>query len=291
MVNTRSQNTLNHDNFEDAQTSSSTDTVTNNIHNMNQCNVTVKLPQFWTSCPHAWFIQVELLFELKNIINDDLKYKYVIASLTEDIILKILDIVQVPPQEDKYKILKNILCERYTISDESRLEEIISNTPLGDKKPSELFREFTMLANTLPVTKELIFKLWKRKLPLTIQAHLTSSGIQSIDDKVTLADKLHQNTNTHIAEVYSTDNNLKDHFVQLTSAICKSIDALNINIAQLNNSQSKLTQNFSNTKQYSKYPHSNLDNICWYHSKFGKKALKCEETCKFFKQFQNKTLN
>ena len=288
MVNTRSsQNNVNQDNFVDAETSSSTPSF-NNVQN----NTIVKLPQFWSTCPHAWFIQVDLLFEIKNILNDDLKYKFVITSLTEDVILKILDIVQNPPQEDKYKILKNTLCERYSISDESRLEEIICNSPLGDKKPSELFREFTLLANTLPVTKELIFKLWKRKLPTHIQAHLTSSGIQSIEDKISLADKLHQNTNTqNISEIKSKEDGITNHFVQLTTAICESINALNVNIAQLNKSQPKFN-NFTNTKQYSNNHGIHLNsNICWYHLKFGKNALKCNESCKYFKQYQNKSLN
>lgn len=306
MVLTRSQ-TNEQDTFHDATTtqsatengtSSSTEVQQNVISNHQNHVSVLKLPQFWTSCPHAWFIQIDMQFQMHNIGDDNLKYQYVITSLSQDVILKILDVVQNPPLNAKYEFIKRILCERFSLGDEARFEEIISNCQLDGRKPSDLFRELTALAGPLSfVTPELIFKLWQRKLPQHIQIHLTSSGLKSIDEKVTLADKIYQMCSPSVSIVNSTEsvpNNAMQNFTQMTTTLNESINTLNLNIAEMKNKNfnnphdNNLSRNSSRSFQRRR---NFSENTCWYHTRFGNRALKCIEPCKFFNNFQTQSLN
>lgn len=320
MVLTRSQTNNVGDTFQDAVTTQPTENTTQNginyqpnttntenhtvsnsntqqhTTNYNQ-NPNLKIPQFWTYCPQAWFLQIDMQFQLHNIEDDTVKYQYIVTSLSQEAILKILDIVQNPPLTQKYETIKKILCERFSLSDERRLEEIMSDAQLGDRKPSELFRELTIMGGPLSfVSRELIFKFWQRKLPRDIQIHLTSSGLSSVDEKVILADKIYQMSSPNIAVVNSTEaspSELIRDLTQLTTTLNENINKLSLNIDAINragnnpdrnNFSKNFTRSFQNRKPNSQY-------VCWYHQRFGNKALKCEESCKFFNNFQSKSLN
>lgn len=308
MVLTRSQTSTRDDDFLDALPAQNPPTSTT-INNDNENQTTVnsrpltfspipnlKIPQFWSSLPEAWFLQVDLQFQLHNITNDDTKYQFIITSLSQDAILKVLDIVQNPPLTQKYDAVKEALCKRFSLSEESRLEAILSDSQLGDRKPSDLFHELTILAGPLSfVSRELIFKLWLRKLPRNVQLHLTSSRIPSIDEKVILADNIFQLSNPSTSVMNSTEIsqvNLLQNFAELTSKLNENIDKLTLNVDALNN----MNTTNSNAKKFSKNPSRSFHNrrneyVCWYHSRFGDKALKCEESCSFFRSFQSKPLN
>lgn len=125
MVLTRSQNGNNDDTSHDATTTNQ-NASTNNFLSVPNNNIKLKLPQFWTSCPHVWFIQIETQFQLHNIENDNIKYQYVITFLSQDAILKVLDIIKNPPIINKYDNIKKTLCERFSLDEESRFGEIIA---------------------------------------------------------------------------------------------------------------------------------------------------------------------
>ena len=111
-----------------------------------------------------------------------------------------------------------------------------------------------------------------------MQIHLTSSGIQTIDEIVTLADKILVSSNQAI------ENDPIQDVIKLTSILAENINQLTLNISQMNNKNFKT--NYKNRKQT-----QTTENIWWYHFRFGDKALKCERFCKFFNNFQSKNLN
>ena len=66
----------------------------------------LKLPQFWVENPFAWFTHIEILFSLNNIIDEHLKYQYVVVNLPEEVITKVIDIIQEPLTINKYTQIK-----------------------------------------------------------------------------------------------------------------------------------------------------------------------------------------
>ena len=75
----------------------------------------VKLLKFWIENHHARFIHVETLFNIHNISDENVKYQNVIVALSQEVVAKIIDIVQVPSTTNKYEKFKNALSERFLL--------------------------------------------------------------------------------------------------------------------------------------------------------------------------------
>ncbi|XP_037820416.1 uncharacterized protein LOC119609643 [Lucilia sericata] len=95
------------------------------------CASSVKLPQFWTNCPEAWFVHAEMQFATKGTTIDQTKYEYIITALPQDVIIKVLDIIQNPTTTDRYLNLKKGLIERHPLSETSKLDKILSNSDMA----------------------------------------------------------------------------------------------------------------------------------------------------------------
>lgn len=249
-----------------------------------------KLPTFMTNCPEAWFLLIEGQFLIQNITNDFLKFHYVFCALPQEVITKIIDIVNPPPTENKYQCIKKTLLERFSISDEEKLEQLLSNSQLGDRKPSELYRDLkSLVSSDSIISQELLFKLWFRKLPQYLQVHLTSSSDKSVNEQIILADKLINLTsrNQNCSVIGSSDikplEQCIQNLTQLTTTLYQHIDKINLDVAELKTDRRNFQHYTSGVKSPSRSKYSNnQNNLCWYHQKFGDKAFKCIKPCKFF---------
>src|SRR5580765_4829632 len=62
----------------------------------------VKLPIFWRKQPKLWFAQLGSEFLVYRIRSDDIKYSSVIRHLDEQALVAISEIIENPPEKDKY---------------------------------------------------------------------------------------------------------------------------------------------------------------------------------------------
>ena len=120
------------------------------------CNMTVtwldflccfKLPVFWADHPRVWLQQAEAQFALRNITADDTKYHYLVAALDQTTALRVIDILEDPPQHDKYGNLKRRLTDIFGLSRRQRADRLldIGLQSLGDRRPSQLMDEMLAL--------------------------------------------------------------------------------------------------------------------------------------------------
>ncbi|XP_017487053.1 PREDICTED: uncharacterized protein LOC108375436 [Rhagoletis zephyria] len=149
----------------------------------------VKLPQFWTSCPEAWFVHTEMQFNMKNITQDTTKYEHTITALPQEVIVTILDFIQNPPHNNKFSELKKILIEKHSLSENRKLDKILPDSEMGDRKPSELYRSLMLLAGS-NFSQDILKRLWLRKLPKNLSTILASSSTNDINELVKLADNI-----------------------------------------------------------------------------------------------------
>lgn len=98
--------------------------------------ITVRPLPFWKSDPLVWFDQIEAQFSLNGITKDSTKYD--VSAVDTEIISQVSDIVQAPPKDNKYQTLKDRLINTYTNSDEKKLQKLLIEIELGDRKPSTL---------------------------------------------------------------------------------------------------------------------------------------------------------
>ncbi|GFW54360.1 transposon Ty3-I Gag-Pol polyprotein [Trichonephila clavipes] len=94
--------------------------------------IAFKAPPFWESDPELWFFQVESQFLLAGISNDSTKFHAVIAALNSNILSCIRDLVKNPPKESAY----SPPLQYFSQSDASRLNLLLHDLQLGDKRPS-----------------------------------------------------------------------------------------------------------------------------------------------------------
>ncbi|KAL7299839.1 hypothetical protein TKK_0007579 [Trichogramma kaykai] len=85
----------------------------------NKCD----LPRFWRSAPKAWFVQAECLFAAKSVTEDNEKFNLLVGAFDQDTAVELMDVIDPPPSENKYKTLKEAIVHRTTDSTEKQLQD------------------------------------------------------------------------------------------------------------------------------------------------------------------------
>ncbi|XP_037825738.1 uncharacterized protein LOC119613772, partial [Lucilia sericata] len=203
-------------------------------------STTIKLPQFWTNCPEAWFIHAEMQFTNRRVT----KYEYIVTSLPQDVIVTVLDVFQNPPTGNRYDHLKKILIDRHSMIENRKLDKILSDSEIGDRKPSEFYRSLALHSNS-NFSPDVLKKIWLRKLPKSLNVALTGSNLTDINELTRLADNiwevLHGNEIASVNDntpIHSNSSNLEkvvENLVQATTNICNSFNNLSLDIASIRN--------------------------------------------------------
>lgn len=234
--------------------------------------VSVRIPPFWRNNPALWFKQVESQFITSGITLDSTKFHTVVGSIDANVLSEVSDIILNPPESNMYETLKKNIQERFMDSEEKRLKRLLREIEIGDKKPSTLLREMMCLAGN-KVSDELLKSLWIQRLPKQTQAILSVSS-ESLNKLAVMADKIADTAESWDVSVINTKTSSEttSHIRNLEmkiEALTKQIEVLSSH----SRSRSK-----SRTRSNSK---SNGKPLCWYHYKFGERAVKCVQPCSF----------
>lgn len=273
--------------------------------------VSLKLPPFWTADPLVWFAQIESQFATRGITSQRTKYEYVVASLNQDIAMEVRDILISPPADQPFSTLKEKLLLRTTVSEQRRLQTLLTTVELGDRTPSQLLREMQRLLgeSAQQIDQALIRELFLQRLPPSIRMILASTGPDiSLDAQATLADKMME-VSPALHQVHSVEQGQRrserperqsDEYPDRKpeqSLKCDmrdlkwQMEELTQKVDQLMNSRSRPESRSSNPAprprqrsqsgnrpEGTRYPFRN--DTCYYHFKFGDKATRCEGPCK-----------
>ncbi|XP_077485401.1 uncharacterized protein LOC144095600 [Amblyomma americanum] len=151
----------------------------------------MKLPPFWTGEPELWFVQVESQLAARRITADSTKYHHVVGSLPPATASEVWDLLLTPPEENAYQTLKETLIRRVTPTEPERLQQLLREAELGDRRPSHLLRHMQQLAGgTTASDGRLVRELFLQRLPTSVRIGLTASGERDLAKLAELADKL-----------------------------------------------------------------------------------------------------
>ncbi|GBP17365.1 hypothetical protein EVAR_70487_1 [Eumeta japonica] len=150
--------------------------------------VSVKVPPFWPEQPEIWFAQVEAQFNISGINNDISRFNTVVAAIESGVLAQISDAILSPPEKDKYVNLKSCIIERYCDSEQKKIQKLISEIDLGDKRPTQLLNELSGLAKG-KINDEFLKSLWLQRLPTHVRAILQASNAD-LPELAKLADKI-----------------------------------------------------------------------------------------------------
>lgn len=203
----------------------------------------VKLPSFWIREPDIWFVQAESQFALRGITSDETKYHHLVSSLDNVSASRMRNILKNPPATEKYKALKDILLQTFSLSEEQRAASLLDLPELGDMSASELMDK--MLGLLGEHSSCFLFKhIFLRRLPDDVRAILTHSKIDDMRELALAADALMQTKSVSCSATFQRQSPSK--------------------------------------KKYSTHGKRNND-VCFFHRRFGKSAYKCVPPCSFVK--------
>lgn len=236
--------------------------------------VAVKLPEFWKNDPTMWFAQAEAQFALANVVRDHTKFYHIIAKVDQSVICHVADLVTTPPAENKYDAVKERLISRFQVSAQGRLELLLSACDLGDMRPTHLLAKMTELAAGLNVTEDLLKMLFLQRMPPNVKSILAISD-GTIGKLAEMADKM-MDSSTHQVSATANDASSGD-----TSDLRDQIAALTAVIRNLKTGSGATR---SRSASRSSVKDMSGHEICWFHRKYGGRALKCSEPCQFGNQ-------
>ena len=131
--------------------------------------VGLKLPMFWAD-------------HQRNVTADNTKYHYVVAALDQATALHVIDMLEDPPQHNRYDNLKRRLTDIFGLQRVDQLLDICLHG-LGDRRPSQLMGEMlALLGSHKPCM--LFESIFLRCMPEDIRLQLATS---SVDDLRALA--------------------------------------------------------------------------------------------------------
>lgn len=279
-----------------------TDGIKNGSGESSVCGVAVKVPPFWAEEPALWFAQLEGQFMLANITTDTTKFYHVVSNLDHKYAAEVKDIITTPPAIERYEKLKTALVSRLSASKEQRVEEIVSQAELGDRKPSQFLRHMRDLAGK-DISDDFLRSIWAKRLPPHVQAAIATMPDASLDKVAALADKVNEIVvfSPNIAEAqghasYSpaTSSSTSAAFVTprapavsaMEERLNRRIDDLVRQVAALSTSnfrgRSKSRSHSKNRRaDFRSRSRSQNKGLCWYHNTYGPRATKCRAPCKW----------
>ena len=248
--------------------------------------VSLKLPPYWPADPLLWFAQVEAQFSTRNISAQKTKYSHIVSSLTPEIAQEVRDLLLNPPDEEPYDKLKATLIKRTALSEQQRLQKLLTDVDLGDRKPTQLLRRMEQLLGACKLEESILVQLFLR-LPSSVQLVLASSGDDlKLEKLAKLADHIVEVATPTVSSVSAPSNDaseitrLREQVEKLTRQVQKLSSRLESRNSRGrsrspdNDSRGARDKSSERTKA-----DSNTEGKCWYHARFGDKATKYRAQC------------
>ena len=204
--------------------------------------VSIKLPPFWPDKTRLWFAQAEAQFLLKHITEQRTKFAHVLSMLDSRTAEQAMDIIGAPGN-NAYDDLKARLTGAFAISDDEKAGRLLDMTGLGDKTPSQCLSAMLLLVPDGQTPGFLFRKLFLRQLPAEVQTHLAQTTKTGVEDK-------------DLRELAIEADRFFESLGSRVSSVSETLhEATDTNAV------------------------SSRRRLCWFHARFGAKALKCLPPC------------
>lgn len=270
-----------------------------------------RIPAFWKANPELWFFQVESIFQTHQVRSDDGKYHLVVGALTAEALQDVADVLKNPPPRDKYKYIKAHIMSRMAETADRRLQRVLNELELGDKKPSQLLRQMRTLAEDTASEDVLRIK-WLDLLPPSTQRLLKIFRATRLDELAKAADELMEGPSTPGPAVMATTTGARRTSPARYAPDAQRVDAsafgddlsdirrslgelisINRDLLSHNRELTALTRGLYNRparrdswqqprgRSRPRTPSPAKGSVCRFHKKYGADAYRCTPPCSF----------
>ncbi|GFR58211.1 retrovirus-related Pol polyprotein [Elysia marginata] len=164
------------------------------------------------------------------------------------------DVLINPPQTDKYHSLKCALIKAFGKSQTQWDYELLNLNGLGNRKPTALLRKINVLNDDLQTLKRALFL---SNLPADVRTIMSGQEFSDLDKLAEAADRVWEARSASIQHITQTTNKTTPDCVE---SICN---------------RSHNPRRTGSSTAPSTAP------VCFYHTRFGPGARKCQPGCKF----------
>lgn len=239
----------------------------------------IPLPVLSEGNIEAFFYSIEFWFEASGITSDTKKFNIICATLPPNKLMEMKTIIDAVPSAKKYDYIKVKLIEHYADSEQKRVRRVLSDMPLGDRKPSELYNEMKRVAGK-SLGDSILLDLWITRLPSHVQPAIIASKV-AIEEKLKIADSITESMTLQrgsISEASSNSeiSNLKNQVNQLSRDMQKLLQKKHRGSRSRSHSRSRMR-----SKSRAGNKSDSSATTCWYHTTFREKATKCRQPCNF----------
>ncbi|XP_017477961.1 PREDICTED: uncharacterized protein LOC108367777 [Rhagoletis zephyria] len=219
----------------------------------------------------AYFYSLEFWFEASLISSDVRKFNIVLASVPPKKLMELKPIIETAPPNGKYAYIREKLIDNFTDSQQRRLQRVVKDMALGDRRPSDIYKEMKRVAgNTL--SDSIIHDLWLRRLPPYVQAAAIAANV-AVAEKLKIADLIIESIDLHNNLVHSISSNGEvANFRQEVTELTRNMQKLLKVKARSRSRLKSCTVHVRGTSN---------GETSWYHKKFGDNATKCREPCSY----------
>lgn len=241
-----------------------------------------RAPAFWRSNPALWFAQLEAQFASARIVADMEKYNAIVAAIESSVLAQVSDIILGPAENRTYQVLKDRLISAFADSEQRRMQKLLSEIGLDDKRPSQLLREMRELAGAA-VPDDLLKTLWVKRLSPQTQAIL-SANQGDLANLAGLADKIVEVTQPSTVSELKKPNScgfdeLKLQIAALSEEVSKLRASRGEGGGRSRSQSNRRSKSNGRSKSSGRSQQQWDDNKCFYHNRFGANAHKCRPPC------------
>lgn len=255
-----------------------------------------QLPPFIKERPDIWFCLIESEFDATNTHTDKAKFSAALKGLDQDTLLQITDLINNPPTDNRYDKLKTAVIERLSDSKHKRVNKLLHELVLGDKKPSQLLREMRDITKD-SISDDVLHSMWLSRLPPYIQPLLAASEDVGLNGLAVVADRVIDTGNmanvmaitpspTTVHANYVTVpqmNRVEQRIEEITLTLTSCLQEITQLKAQLIQKRETRPRSASRTRPNT--PDQN--GVCYYHRRFGAKATRCTIPCSYQSKAEN----
>lgn len=248
----------------------------------------IPLPTLVDGAAEAYFMSLEFWFAASGVTSDARKYCTVLAQVPSTKLQELSTIITAAPVNGKYEYIKAALIKHFADSQTRRLQRVLSEMPLGDKKPSQLYHDMARVAGT-SLGETALRDLWAARLPPFTQAAVVAAK-GTLADCLDTADRVHESIGLRQHQVAGVEPEASTNpdLIRLIKQIDETFRRFREDFPHERNGRGRTRDGSQNRNQnrersFSRRRGQSNDNdhtdLCWYHAEFGRRAKKCREPC------------
>ena len=257
----------------------------------------VKAPEFSPDDPALFIHILETQFRTYRVTSQHTRYCKLLSALPLATQQQLRDVIMAPQGTNPYDDLRDALLQRTAVSEEKRLQHLLSGIQLNSLKPSQLLIQMRCLVSETPMPESLMRQLWLQRLPTSIRGSLAmfpkTAPLMDLADAADRALEAQVPTYSHVSPIHVPHQETPTRYdelcarmeqlMQIHEQTAAHIDKISTRNPSLGRSQPPTQVSYKPFQSSRPSSSNSSDGICYYHRRFKEKARKCTPPCNFLK--------